>query len=62
MAPIGMSNGVGRFGVSSPANSVAPAGQNRVTSSQATPWYESGPFWTLAFLVVGYLLVFQTLK
>jgi hypothetical protein len=26
------------------------------------PWYASGPFWVLVFLVVGYLLVFQTLK
>jgi hypothetical protein len=26
------------------------------------PWYESGPFWVLVFLVMGYILVFQTLK
>jgi hypothetical protein len=62
MAPIGMASGIGRFGVSGPANSAAPAGQNRVTSSQETPWYASGPFWVLVFLVVGYILVFQTLK
>jgi hypothetical protein len=62
MAGVGISNGIGRFGVSSPANLVAPAGQNRVSNSQEVPWYESGPFWTLVFLVVGYILVFQTLR
>jgi hypothetical protein len=59
---IGMSNGIGRFGVTGPANAVVPAGANRVTNSQDTKWYESGPFWVLVFLVVGYILVFQTLK
>ena len=62
MAPVGIANGIGRFGVAGPANSVVPAGQNRVTSSPDTPWYASGPVWTLVFLVVGYILVFHTLK
>ena len=57
----GIGNGINRFGVVGPANSVAPAGGNRVTSSTETPWYASGPFWVLVFLVVGYVLVFQTL-
>jgi hypothetical protein len=62
MGQVGISNGMSRFGVSGPVNSIAPAGANRVTNSQDVAWYESGPFWVLVFLAVGYILVFQTLK
>lgn len=56
------SQGVGRFG--GPPNTSAPAGNNTVSSRDVDDvrWYESGPFWVLVFLVVGYILVFQTLK
>jgi hypothetical protein len=61
--PVGISNGMNRFGVTGPPNRTAPAGQNAISSSpDDTPWYESGPFWVLVFLVVGYVLVFQTLR
>jgi hypothetical protein len=53
--------GVGRFGVT-PPNAVAPSGSNDVTGDPEPRWYESGPLWVLIFLVVGYILVFQTLK
>ena len=60
---VGISNGISRFGVAGPVNSTAPAGANRVNNDPGdTKWYESGPFWVLVFLVVGYILVFQTLK
>lgn len=51
----------GRFGA---GNAVAPSGANPQSASAAgeTPWYAGGPFWVLVFLVVGYILVFQTLK
>lgn len=54
--------GLGKFGVRVP-NTRAPGGSNSVDSSEVeTPWYGSGPVWVLIFLVVGYILVFQTLK
>lgn len=54
--------GIGRFGVTVP-NRMAPSGSNpQDTSEVETPWYASGPVWVLLFLVVGYILVFQTLK
>jgi len=58
------SMGVGRFGVT-PPNGIAPGGYNLQSPTEAgveTPWYASGPVWVLVFLVVGYILVFQTLK
>lgn len=58
------STGVGRFGVS-PPNGTRPAGGNPQSPSDAgvdVPWYASGPVWVLVFLVVGYILVVQTLK
>jgi hypothetical protein len=60
----GISNGIGRFGVSGPPNRSAPAGGNPVTSNNTgvTKWYESGPLWVLIFLVVGWVLVYQTVK
>lgn len=57
------SMGVGRFGVT-PPNATQPSG-SRPQSSEAAgdvPWYASGPVWVLIFLIVGYILVFQTLK
>jgi hypothetical protein len=61
---VGISNGIGRFGVTGPPNRVAPAGGNPVTSDtgKTTKWYESGPVWTLGFLVVGWFLVYQTVR
>lgn len=54
--------GIGRFGVRVP-NATAPSGSSPVDASEVTtPWYGSGPFWVLLFLIVGYILVFQTLK
>jgi hypothetical protein len=57
------SMGVGRFGVV-PPNANAPRGSNPQSAEAAgePAWYASGPFWVLVFLVVGYILVFQTLK
>ena len=54
---------IGRFGVI-PSNSSMPSGSNPQNSEEAgdVPWYESGPVWVLVFLVVGYILVFRTLK
>jgi hypothetical protein len=61
--PVGISNGINRWGASGPPNRSAPAGGNAPTSSpDETPWWEAGPLWVLIFLVVGYVLVFQTLK
>lgn len=64
--PIGIpqsSMGIGRFGVI-PPNASAPRGNNPQSSEAAgdRPWYASGPTWVVVFLVVGYILVFQTLK
>ena len=56
--------GVGRFGVR-PPNASMPGGSNPQSPSDAgvdTPWYASGPAWVLVLLVVGYILVSQTLK
>lgn len=54
--------GMGRFGVT-PPNLRAPSGSQTVdTSGVETPWYLSGPVWVLLFLIVGYILVFQTLR
>lgn len=53
---------MGRFGVAAPPNATAPAGGNPVTSDVVRPWYSTGPFMVLVFLVVGYILVFRTLK
>jgi len=62
MAPVGMSNGINRFGVSGPVNSSAPAGSKGITGDPGVQWYEAGPVWVLIFLVVGYILVRQTLR
>lgn len=54
----------GRFGMT-PPNATAPGGSAMASPVQAgvdVAWYESGPFWVIVFLVVGYILVFQTLK
>ena len=59
---IGIPNGVISYGASGPPNRSAPSGTARVSNSNETPWYEGGPLWVLIFLVVGYVLVFQTLK
>jgi hypothetical protein len=60
---VGISNGMNQFGASGPPNRSAPSPGSRITSSpDDTPWWESGPLWVLIFLVVGYVLVFQTLK
>lgn len=58
------SMGVGRFG-QTPPNASAPRGNasaNPVQAGVEVPWYASGPVWVVVFLVVGYILVFQTLK
>jgi len=57
------SMGIGRFGVL-PPNATTPRGGNYQSTEAAgeAPWYASGPFWVVVFLVVGYVLVFQTLK
>lgn len=54
---------LGRFGVV-PSNSTRPAGSNPQNPQEAgdVAWYESGPVWVILFLVVGYILVFRTLK
>lgn len=58
-----MNNGIGRFGVSGPPNRSAPAGANPVTNDAgSTKWWESGPLWVLIFLIVGWILVYQTVK
>lgn len=62
MGGIGISNGMNRYGVTGPANRGMPAGNNAVSDPDSKQWYESGPFWTLVFLLVGYMLVFQTLR
>jgi hypothetical protein len=59
---VGISNGIGRFGVSGPGNQLAPAGNGQARDPSQIPWYSSGPFWTMVFLIVGYVLVFQTLR
>jgi hypothetical protein len=54
----------GRFGGMTP-NATMPRGSNPTNTVDAgvdVPWYASGPVWVLVFLVVGYVLVFQTLK
>jgi hypothetical protein len=65
MAQVGIpqsSLSIGRFGARVP-NTSTPSGSNQVDSSDVeTPWYASGPVWVLVFLIVGYVLVFQTLK
>jgi hypothetical protein len=58
------STGIGRFGVT-PPNASSPRVGNTQSPTDAgveVPWYASGPAWVLVFLVVGYILVFQTLK
>jgi len=63
MGQVGIGNGISRFGVAGPVNSSAPGGSNRVSNSPGdVKFYESGPFWVIVFLVVGYVLVFQTLR
>ena len=60
----GSSTGIGRFGVT-PPNAYRPGGSNPQSPSDAgaeAPWYASGPTWVIVFLVVGYILVVQTLK
>lgn len=53
----------GRMGYASgPPNRSAPSVGGSARSPDDVAWYESGPFWVLVFLVVGYILVFQTLK
>lgn len=54
--------GIGRFGQMVP-NTSAPSGSNPTNPSEVQePWYATGPVWVVLFLVVGYILVFQTLK
>jgi hypothetical protein len=48
---------MGRYGQALGAPS--PAGQG---GQAERPFLGSGPFWVLAFLFVGYILVFQTLR
>jgi hypothetical protein len=57
-------NQPGRFGAMVP-NATMPRGNKPSSPTDAgvdVPWYASGPVWVLVFLVVGYVLVFQTLK
>jgi hypothetical protein len=60
-----MSNGIGRFGVSGPPNATSPGGANTVTSSNTgapKPFYQTGPFWVIIFLIVGWLGVYRTIR
>jgi hypothetical protein len=55
-----------KFGVMLP-NNRAPGGANTISpvnspSTAPIPWYESGAFWTAAFLFVGYIAVYRTLR
>jgi len=59
---VGISSGLGRWGVSGPPNRGTPTGIMPINNSMDVPWYESGPLWVLVFLAVGYVLVFQTLR
>lgn len=62
--PIGLSmpslNRFGGYGAGATAstNSASAAAQD----AEATKWYESGPFWTIVFLFVGYILVYRTIR
>lgn len=62
MATIGIAQPMGRLGVSGPPNRSMPAPGGSARAPEDVPWYESGPFWVLVALVLGYILVFQTLK
>jgi hypothetical protein len=62
MAGIGIAQ-PSRLGYASgPPNRSAPAPGGGARSPDSVAFWESGPFWVLVFLVVGYVLVFQTLK
>jgi hypothetical protein len=61
--PVGIRQGYsGRFGVAAPPNMNAPQGSNPVTSDTERAWWASGPAMVVLFLVVGYILVFRTLR
>lgn len=45
-----------------PPNRSAPSPGGSARDPGSVPFYESGPFWVVVFLVVGYVLVFQTLR
>lgn len=62
--PVGLSspapmNRFGGYGATGPANgAVSQAAQE----AEDTKWYESGVFWTVVFLFVGYILVYRTIR
>ena len=55
---VGMSSGQGMGRYGQHLQEAGPGG----TQNSSRPFIGSGPFWVLAFLVVGYILVFQTLR
>jgi hypothetical protein len=62
--PIGLAMPqLNRFGGYSPGATAAttPAVQ-AANEAENVRWYESGPFWTIMFLIVGYILVYRTLR
>lgn len=63
MGQVGIGGGINRFGVSGPVNATAPSGANGVSNAPGdVKVWESGPFWVLVFLGVGYIMVFKTLR
>lgn len=55
---VGMSTGQAMGRYAQPLAEPGPGG----TANATRGFIGSGPFWVLAFLVVGYILVFQTLR
>ena len=58
-------NSMGNRYAATLGNGTAPRVGNSQSPTDAgveAPWYASGPTWVLIFLIVGYILVFQTLK
>jgi len=62
MATVGISQGLTRFGGFGPPNRNPGQTVSPVSDATSTPWWQSGPVWVMVFLIVGYVLVFQTLK
>lgn len=63
-SPVGIQ--IDRYGKMLP-NSSKPSGANAINPINSPgvagiPFYESGPFWVLVFLTVGYILVYRTIR
>ena len=62
-SPVGLRQpGINRFGGRSSGSPAAPTMTSTANQADATPWYESGPFWVVVFLFSGYILVYRTLR